>query len=73
MVKPLVEKKIAKVPEGPLFWRVETFATLAQAQAAAGPMSLAAESHGKAWLFTLGPAGGRRRAARRWWRWVRCR
>jgi quercetin dioxygenase-like cupin family protein len=58
VVKPLVEKKIAKVPDGPLFWRVETFATLAQAQAAAGPMSLAAESNGKAWLFTLGPAGG---------------
>ena len=58
MVKPLAEKKIAKLPEGPLFWRVETFATLAQAQAAAGPMSLAAESNGKAWLFTLGPAGG---------------
>jgi hypothetical protein len=57
-VKPLVEKKIAKLPEGPLFWRVETFATLTQAQAAAGPMSLAAESNGKAWLFTLGPAGG---------------
>src|SRR4029453_13587742 len=36
---------------------VENFATLAEAQAAAGPMSLAAESNGKAWLFTLGPAG----------------
>ena len=58
VVKPLVEKKVAKIPEGPLFWRVETFATLAQAQTAAGPMSLAAESDGKAWLFTLGPAGG---------------
>jgi hypothetical protein len=58
VVKSLVEKKVDKLPAGPLFWRVETFATLAQAQAAAGPMSLAAESNGKAWLFTLGPAGG---------------
>jgi quercetin dioxygenase-like cupin family protein len=58
VIKPLAEKKVTKLPEGPLFWRVETFATLAQAQAAAGPMSLAAESSGKAWLFTLGPAGG---------------
>jgi quercetin dioxygenase-like cupin family protein len=58
VIKPLAEKKVEKLPAGPLFWRVESFATLAQAQAAAGPMSLAAEAHGKAWLFTLGPAGG---------------
>ena len=58
VVKALAEKKVEKLPAGPLFWRVESFATLAQAQAAAGPMSLAAESDGKAWLFTLGPAGG---------------
>jgi quercetin dioxygenase-like cupin family protein len=58
VVKPVVEKKVDTLPAGPLFWRVETFATLAQAQAAAGPLSLAGESNGKAWLFTLGPAGG---------------
>jgi hypothetical protein len=58
VIKPLAEKKVEKMPAGPLFWRVESFATLAEAQAAAGPMSLSAESNGKAWLFTLGPAGG---------------
>jgi hypothetical protein len=58
VIKPLAEKKVGKLPAGPLFWRVESFATLAQAQAAAGPMSLAAESNGKAWLFTLGASGG---------------
>ena len=58
VVKALGEKKVEKLPAGPLFWRVESFPTLAQAQAAASPMSLAAESNGKAWLFTLGPAGG---------------
>jgi len=58
VVKALADKKVEKLPAGPLFWRVESFATLAQAQAAAGPLSLAAESSGKAWLFTLGPAGG---------------
>lgn len=58
VVKALAEKKVEKLPAGPLFWRVDSFATLAQAQAAAGPLSLAAESNGKAWLFTLGPAGG---------------
>jgi len=64
VVKSMVEKKVDKLPPGPLFWRVETFATLAQAQAAAGPLGLAAESNGKAWLFTLGPAGG---SLMSWW------
>lgn len=58
VVKPVVEKKIAQLPEGPLHWRIETFPTLAAAQAAAGPTALAAEIEGKAWLFTLGAAGG---------------
>jgi len=58
VVKALTEKKVDTLPPGPLFWRVENFPTLAQAQAAAGPMSLAAESNGKAWLFTLGGANG---------------
>jgi hypothetical protein len=58
VVKAVAEKKISQLPEGPLFWRVESFATRDRAQAAAGPMSLVAESGGKAWLFTLGPAGG---------------
>lgn len=58
VVKALAERKVAQLPAGPLFWRVETYPALAAAQAAAGPMSLAAEYEGKAWLFTLGPAGG---------------
>ena len=58
VVKALTEKKVDKLPAGPLFWRVENFPTLAQAQAAAGPMSLASEWDGKAWLFTLGSANG---------------
>ncbi|MGA8049432.1 MAG: cupin domain-containing protein [Burkholderiales bacterium] len=58
VIKPLAEKKVSELPSGPLFWRLENFGTLSQAQAAAGSWSLAAESGGKAWLFTLGPAGG---------------
>ena len=58
VVKPLAEKKVAELPAGALFWRLENFPTLAAAQAAAGPYALAAESGGKAWLFTLGPSGG---------------
>jgi len=45
------------LPAGPLFWRIENFTALAQAQAAAVPWGLVAESAGKVWLFTLGPAG----------------
>jgi quercetin dioxygenase-like cupin family protein len=57
-IKPIVEKKVAQLPSGPLFWRVDTFPSLAKAQAATGPTGLAAEVAGKAWLFTLGPPGG---------------
>jgi hypothetical protein len=58
VVKPLVEKKVEQLPDGPLFWRIENFSSLAKAQAAAGPWSLVAESGGKVWLFTLGRSGG---------------
>jgi quercetin dioxygenase-like cupin family protein len=58
VVKPLVERKVAELPAGPLFWRLENFPTLEQAQAAAGPTGLAAQAGGKIWLFTLGAAGG---------------
>ncbi len=71
LVKPVAEMKIKQLPRGPLYWRVENFATLAQAKAAAGPFrwnpdtvsydgspSLTAEVAGKAWLFTLGAKGG---------------
>ena len=58
VVKPVAEKKLEQLPAGPLYWLVENLPTLAQAQAAAGPTSLAAEVAGKVWLFTLGPRGG---------------
>jgi hypothetical protein len=58
VVKLITEKKLKQLPAGPLYWRVENFPTLAQAQAAEGPTSLTAEVSGKVWLFTLGPKGG---------------
>jgi quercetin dioxygenase-like cupin family protein len=57
-IKPLTEKKVTELPAGPLHWRIENFATLAAAQAAAGPWSLVAEAAGKVWLFTLGQPNG---------------
>jgi hypothetical protein len=58
VVKPLAEKKVTELPAGPLFWRLENFPALREAQAATGPAALVAESRGKIWLFTLGPPGG---------------
>jgi hypothetical protein len=57
VIKRLAEKKVAALPGGPLYWRVENFATLDEAQAAATQWSRVAESAGKVWLFTLGAAG----------------
>jgi hypothetical protein len=57
-IKPVAEKKLKELPSGPLYWRLETFDTLADAQAAAGPTSLATEVVGKVWLFTLGAKDG---------------
>ena len=45
------------MPAGTLDWQVENFSTFAQAQAAAGETSLAAQISDKVWLFTLGPKG----------------
>lgn len=64
-VEPLAERQVARLPDGPLHWRLETFPSLASAQAAAGPLALAAEHAGRAWLFTLGPQGGATPGARR--------
>lgn len=71
VVKPLVSKKVEQLPPGPVYWRVENFPTLVEAQAVADaerwnpdtvssePFArLAAQVAGKAWLFTLGPKGG---------------
>src|SRR6185312_6736942 len=57
-ITPVAEKKVSRLPPGPLFWRIDTFPTLAKAQAVASPTALAAEVAGQAWLFTLGPPGG---------------
>ena len=57
IIKQLAEKKVKQLPAGPWFWLVETFPTLAEAQASESPTSLAVEVAGKDWLVSLGPAG----------------
>lgn len=56
-VEPVAEKTVTELPAGPLYWHVENFPALADAEVAAGPLSLAADVEGKVWLFTLGPEG----------------
>lgn len=58
LIKTLADKKVEALPSGALFWRIENLPSLSAAQAATGPFSMAVEAAGKAWLFTLGPAGG---------------
>lgn len=57
-VEPVGEKKVTELPAGLLYWRLENFPTLAQAEDAAGPTSLAAEVAGNIWLFTLAAKDG---------------
>ncbi len=58
VIRPLAERKVAELPSGELYWRIENYPSKEAAQAAAGAWSLVAEAAGKVWLFTLGPAGG---------------
>ena len=71
VVKPVAEMKLKQLPNGPLYWRVESFPSVDAAKTAAGPFrwnpdtvsydgspSLVAEVAGKTWLFTLGARGG---------------
>lgn len=70
LIAPLAEKKVAALPAGTLFWRIENFPARSQAQVAASTWSLVAEAAGKVWLFPLGPAGGAsaggHQGSRRW-------
>jgi hypothetical protein len=72
VVRPIAEIKVKQLPQGPLYWRIENFPTLAAAKSAALPFRwnpdsvsyeglpwLAAEVAGKGWLFTLGGKGGK--------------
>ena len=55
VVEPVAEKPLAALPDGDLFWHVETFATIEEAKAAATETGVPAEAGGKVWLLTLGP------------------
>jgi quercetin dioxygenase-like cupin family protein len=51
------ERTLDELPAGDLYWRIETFPSLAAARAAAASASIAAEVSGRYWLVTLGQRG----------------
>lgn len=53
VVTKMAEMPVASLPDGELYWHVETFGSLDEAKAAAGAFSLAADFDNKAWLFSL--------------------
>jgi quercetin dioxygenase-like cupin family protein len=57
VVENAAERTLDAFPDGPLYWRVETFPSLEAAQTAAAPTSLAASVSGRFWLVTLGARG----------------
>jgi hypothetical protein len=70
VVKPVAQKKVAQLPDGPLYWRIETFPSLTDAKAAVGPdgwdpaavryrttTALMAEVDGKVYVATLASKG----------------
>jgi quercetin dioxygenase-like cupin family protein len=54
---------LGQLPQGLLFWHLDTYSTRAEAEAAKGPRGTVAEGLGKTWLFTIAgaewrPSGG---------------
>jgi quercetin dioxygenase-like cupin family protein len=52
-------QKLGRLPQGPIFWHLDTYPTRAAAEAAKGPRGTVVESLGKIWLFTIAEAGWR--------------
>jgi quercetin dioxygenase-like cupin family protein len=50
---------LGPLPQSPIFWHLDTYSTLAEAEAAKGPRGTVVESLGKVWLLTIDVAGWR--------------
>ena len=50
---------LAELPQGPVFWHLDTYPTRADAEAAKGPRGTVVESLGRTWLLTIDVAGWR--------------
>jgi quercetin dioxygenase-like cupin family protein len=49
----VVEKRLATPLANPVMWHIDEFTSLAAAENASGPNSVAFEAHGSAWLYTI--------------------
>ena len=47
------DKRLPSPPATPVLWHIDEFLSLAQAQRAEGPWSLAIEAHGHSWLYSI--------------------
>ena len=52
-------EELGALPQVPLFWHLDTYSTLAAAEAAKGGHGTVVASLGKVWLFTIAQAGWR--------------
>ena len=56
---------LAELPRAPVFWHLDTYSTLVEAEAAKGQRGTVLESLGKVWLLTIEVAGWRPRGGAR--------
>jgi len=56
---------LAELPQAPVFWHLDTYATRADAEAARGPHGTVVDSLAKVWLLSIEPAGWRPRGGER--------
>ncbi len=55
----LVSEELGQLGERPVYWHIDTYQKLAEAEAAKGPRGTVVQSLGKVWLFTIAEAGWR--------------
>lgn len=53
IITNMAEKQMTALPEGELYWHIERFGSIEEAEAAATDTSLSGEFEGDVWLFTL--------------------
>jgi quercetin dioxygenase-like cupin family protein len=55
----IAAEPLGQLPQGPVFWHLDTYPTRAAAEAAKGPSGTVVEGLEKIWLFTIAGAGWR--------------
>jgi quercetin dioxygenase-like cupin family protein len=55
----MVDAELGTLPQDPVFWHLDAYATRAEAETAKGSRGIVVESLGRVWLFTIDVAGWR--------------